>query len=508
MFCREKPIPASDSPENIRIFVFIASLYLNGKLKTMKTGYRYVWLMAMWLVSLPVQGQKAATQEGRDTRSHAQTLEWFRDAKFGLFIHWGLYSQAAGEWNGKPAQGGEHFMIYEKVPLKEYATLADQFNPTGFDAEAWVKTAKAGGMKYLVITTKHHEGFAMYDSKTSDYNIVKRTPFKRDPMKELAEACHRHSIGLGFYYSLGRDWEDPDVPTNWPTKGGRSNITDYPDEDAKNLQAYVDRKAIPQLRELLTQYGPVAMIWFDTPELINREQALEIKQLVNTLQPGCLINGRLSARRVGVRGDYNIEEQRLIDSISAEPWETCLTMGSNWGYNKFDQGYRAPEIFIRHLADIVSKNGNLLLNVGPTGQGTFPEQTAPIFAGLHAWLKANGEAIYDTHPWYTYGESFENITSNEVVNKEFHDAVYDGTPKDRTPDFRFTTKDGTVYVIARDVYAKRYTIGSFGKVDRIRKVTLLDSGKKVLWKRTSQGLEIDLGKAGEQTPIYVLKVEL
>ncbi len=442
------------------------------------------------------------------SQNRAASMKWFQDSKFGLFIHWGLYSQSGGEWKGQPAKGGEHFMIYEKIPLKQYAAQAGEFNPTDFDAAEWVRTAKEGGMKYLVYTTKHHEGFAMYDSKSSDYTIVKCTPFGRDPLKELSEACHREGIGLGLYYSLGRDWEDPDVPTNWPTKGGRSNLTDYPDEDAKDLQAYVDRKVLPQLRELLTGYGPVAMIWFDTPELITRAQAETIRELIHTLQPGCLINGRLSARVVGVKGDYNIQEQSLIDSISTQPWEACLTMGWNWGYNKHDKGYRAPEVFIRHLADIVSKGGNLLLNVGPTDKGAFPLQTRPIFAGLHDWLAANGEAIYGTRPWRIFGENFGDIPSNEVVNREFHDAVYDGTPKERTADFRFTSRGKIVYVIARDVYALKYTVGSFREAGRIRRVSLLDSGKKVPWTQTPSGLEVDLSAAGQLTPVYVLKVEM
>lgn len=160
-------------------------------------------------------------------------LHWFKDAKFGLFIHWGLYSQTAGEWKGHPTEGGEHFMLYERIPLKEYATIAKDFNPVKFDAKKWVRAAKHAGMKYLVYTTKHHDGFAMYNSACSDYNIVKCTPFAKDPLKELAEACKKEGIKLGLYYSLGRDWEDPDVPTNWPVKAGRSNTWDYPDEDSK-----------------------------------------------------------------------------------------------------------------------------------------------------------------------------------------------------------------------------------------------------------------------------------
>ena len=156
-----------------------------------------------------------------------EDMKWFTDAKFGMFIHWGLYSQTAGDWKGHPTKGGEHFMLYERIPVKEYALIANDFNPTEFNARKWVKTAKEAGMKYIVITSKHHDGFAMYHSACSDYNIVTRTPFARDPMKELADECRKQGLKFGFYYSLGRDWEDPDVPTNWPTKAGRSNTWDF-----------------------------------------------------------------------------------------------------------------------------------------------------------------------------------------------------------------------------------------------------------------------------------------
>lgn len=470
----------------------------------------FIATLAILVLNLPSAAQTYLMGMNADGGNREETLEWFQDSHFGLFIHWGLYSQAAGDWKGKPAKGGEHFMLYEKIPLKEYATLANDFNPTGFNAEEWVKAAKEGGMKYIVYTTKHHEGFAMYDSQSSDYNIVKKTPFKRDPLKELADACAKEDIKLGLYYSLGRDWEDPDVPTPWPTKGGRSNLVDYPDEDSKNLQAYVDRKVKPQLRELLTNYGDIAMIWFDTPELITRAQAEDIQELINGLQPSCLINSRIAhSERVGRMGDYNIVEQQLIDSISTYPWESCLTMSSNWGYNKHDKGYRSPEIFIRHLADITSKGGNLLLNIGPTDKGAFPDQTKPILEGLHKWLAINGEAIYETRPWHTYGETLNSSTPAEAVNKEFHDAIYDGTPKERTPDFRFTKQKYNMYIIARDVKDLQYTLKSFTPADKVRGVTLLENGKAVKYQQTKDGLSIDMtGVGATQSPIYVLKVAL
>lgn len=315
-----------------------------------------------------------------------EDMKWFTDAKFGMFIHWGLYSQTAGDWKGHPTKGGEHFMLYERIPVKEYALIANDFNPTEFNARKWVKTAKEAGMKYIVITSKHHDGFAMYHSACSDYNIVTRTPFARDPMKELADECRKQGLKFGFYYSLGRDWEDPDVPTNWPTKAGRSNTWDFPDEDNKNLQAYIDRKVLPQLTELLTNYGEIAMMWFDTPEMVTKEQSRSIRRLIERLQPHCLINSRIG----NGLGDYRIIEQKLMNEIDPKPWEACLTMGANWGYNKYDTVYKKPDMMIRNLTDVVSKGGNLLLNIGPNPQGSFPQQTEPGLNAFRQWIKTNG----------------------------------------------------------------------------------------------------------------------
>lgn len=433
-------------------------------------------------------------------------MKWFRDAKFGLFLHWGLYSQAAGEWKGHPTKGGEHFMLYERIPLKEYATIADAFNPTAFNARKWVKAAKRAGMKYIVITTKHHDGFAMYHSACSDYNIVKCTPFARDPLKELAEACRKEGMKLGFYYSLGRDWEDPDVPTNWPVKAGRSNTWDYPDEDAKQLPAYIERKVKPQLRELLTNYGEIAMIWFDTPELVTKQQSRELRELIHALQPECLINSRIG----NGLGDYAIVEQTLVSKINPRPWEACLTMGKNWGYNRFDTVYKRPDVMVRNLADVVSKGGNLLLNIGPDGKGRFPDLTKPGLEAFHTWLKKNGEAIYGTSPWIVAGEELNpGQSSGQQVNTQFHDAVYDGTPKDIVPDFRFTRNGKSIYVIVRNVDDCSFILRSFRQTKGIKQVELLENHRKVDWEMTEEGLQVrDIVRPAKAFPVYVLKVVL
>ncbi len=318
----------------------------------------------------------------------AARLAWWSDARFGMFIHWGLYSQDGCFYNGKSG-GSEHMMQRLKIPLADYAKIANVFNPTQFDADQIVGIAKDAGMKYIVFTTKHHDGFAMYGSQSSDYNIVTRTPFKRDPLKELAEACRKQGLRLGVYYSLGRDWQDPDVPTK---DGYRSNTWDYPDESKKVFARYFERKVKPQITELLSNYGPIGVVWFDTPEEISAAESQELVKLIHKLQPNCIINSRVGH---GL-GDYLVSEQKIPGSSDTKPWETCMTLNKHWAYYKGDEAWKPADVVIRNLIDIVSKGGNYLLNVGPTGAGIIP---AGAVADLHTvgqWMQANGQAIYGT----------------------------------------------------------------------------------------------------------------
>ena len=453
--------------------------------------YLTVVILSVPFLSMPVSGQaQIKTREDR--------LQWFGDTKLGMFLVWGLYSQTAGIWRGIPSRGGEHFMLYERVALKDYAKIADDFNPVGFDAEQWVKTAKYAGMKYVVYTTKHHDGFAMYDSQCSDFNIVSRTPFKRDPLKELADACHKEGVALGLYYSLGRDWEDPDVPTK---DAWRSNIWDYRNESEKVFQRYMERKVYPQIRELLTNYGEIAILWFDTPELISPEQSQALKAFVNELQPACIVNARIG----NDYGDYHIEEQALPEAVNPDPWEVCITMGNNWGYNVHDVYYKTPETLIRYFVDAVSKGGNVLMNVGPTGKGEFPVMTIPIFQALHSWMEANGEAIYGARPWRVFGEKYKDFVQTETFAAE----AYNKLPKERVPDFRFTVKDRNLYIFARAIKEKQYTITSIRPADKVKHVSLLGSDKKVIWRQTAAGLEVTVPEMPPvNIPVYVLKAEL
>ena len=312
-------------------------------------------------------------------------LEWWTQARFGMFVHWGIYTVPAGEWNGREINGlGEWIMNRAKIPVRDYEKLAAQFNPVQFDAEKWVSIAKNSGMKYITITSKHHDGFAMYGSNVSPYNIVDATSFHRDPMKELAAACQRQGLRLCFYYSQTQDWHEPDaVGNDW----------DFPDERAKNFQKYYDEKVIPQVRELLTNYGPIGLIWFDTPRNITVEQSRKLADLVHMLQPQCLVSGRVGH---GL-GDYDSAGDNQI-SVGAvkRPWETPVTINDTWGFKKNDHNWKSSRVLIRQLATTASRGGNYLLNVGPTSQGVIPPESVERLQAVGKWMSANSESIYAT----------------------------------------------------------------------------------------------------------------
>ncbi len=347
--------------------------------------------------------QPAAPAGGADApkpMSQDEKMKWFREAKFGLFIHWGLYAVPAGTWKGQQIQGiGEWIMNKAKIPVKEYEPLAGQFNPTKFNAEEWVQMAEDAGMKYIVITSKHHDGFAMFGSQASKYNIVDATPFRRDPLKELAAACARHNMKLGFYYSQSQDWHEP---------GGAGNTWDFGSNDEKDksgaFDKYLQEKAEPQVKELLTGYGPLALIWFDTARLMNAQRGRRFIDMVHALQPACLINGRLFEVQLvrgqpDAKGDYRTMGDNAIPrQVVREDWEVPATLNDTWGYKSYDNNWKTPELLTFKLVDIVSKGGNYLLNVGPTAEGLIPQPSQDNLRAVGRWLKINGESIYGAAP--------------------------------------------------------------------------------------------------------------
>jgi alpha-L-fucosidase len=359
-------------------------------------------------------------------------LAWFHEAKYGLFIHWGLYAIPAGEWKGKRIPGiGEWIMNRAKIPVGEYEQLTKQWNPVKFDAEAWVQLAKDAGMKYMVITSKHHDGFALYDSKVSRFDVVDATPSKRDILKELQAACRKHGMPLGYYYSQSQDWREP---------GGAGNDWDFgPDLDPdgkerKDYDKYLREKAEPQVKELLTQYGPVALVWFDTPRMMNPERAQRFTDIVRSLSPKTLIDGRL-----GAAGDYVTTGDNVIPGeVQSTAWEVPATINHTWGYRKDDHDWKAPGDITFKLVDIVSKGGNYLLNVGPMADGVIPQPSQDVLRTVGRWLKLNGEAIYGAgaSPW---GDETGEPSSREGKDLRGNPLFLPHN------EWRVTTKPGKLY---------------------------------------------------------------
>jgi alpha-L-fucosidase len=359
-------------------------------------------------VSRAESGQAGAeTAKERDER-----MAWWRDARFGLFIHWGLYAIPAGEWKGE-INHAEWILTTAQIPVAEYENFAPGFNPEKFDPAAWVKAAKDAGMKYIVITSKHHDGFCLFSSELTDYDVMDATPFKRDIMKELADECHKQGIKICWYHSI-MDWHHPDyLPRrNWETRSAEN-------ADFDRYVAYMKG----QVKELLTNYGEIGVMWFDgeweytwTPD-----RGADLYDYVRSISPNVIINNRVGKGRAGMAGTYDPEtasgdfgtpEQEIPATGLGYDWETCMTMNDHWGYNKNDNNWKSAKDLIRKLVDIASKGGNFLLNVGPTAEGLFPEESTDRLKAIGGWMRVNGESIYGTT-----ASQFENLAWGRSTTK-------------------------------------------------------------------------------------------
>ncbi len=333
-------------------------------------------VLAAALAAAPARGAEATYPLDDDPLTSPRT-QWWRDAKFGMFIHWGIYAVPAGEWNGQPIKGiAEWIMHKAKIPVEAYAPLADRFHPVKFDADAWADLARDAGMRYMVITSKHHDGFSMFDSAHTDYDVVDATPWKHDPMKDLADACRARAIRFGFYHSI-MDWYRP-----------------WQKEEMDRFTVFM--KA--QLEELVTRYGPLGVLWFDGEWIKEWDQARgrDLYAYVRGLQNDIVINNRVGKRKRD-DGDYETPEQNIPKAkVEGRLWETCMTINGTWGYSKHDTRWKSTRDLVRKLIDIASKGGNFLLNVGPTAEGVIPEESAVRLREMGRWLKVNGEAVYGT----------------------------------------------------------------------------------------------------------------
>ncbi|MCX6223120.1 MAG: alpha-L-fucosidase [Bacteroidia bacterium] len=315
----------------------------------------------------------------------ADKMEWWKEARFGMFVHWGLYSIPAGEWNGRKTKIGETtewIQCYMKIPVADYKPLVAQFNPTQFNADDFVLLAKEAGMKYIVQTAKHHEGFAMF--KSSDpFNVVDATPYKKDIVKAMADACKKYGMHFGLYYSQAQDWNHP---------GGAACSGHWDAAQEGSFDKYLDDVAVPQIAEILSAYQP-EILWWDTPCEMTRERAAKFAPIL-AKYPNLIVNNRLCE---GIPGDLETPEQFIpATGYPGKNWESCMTMNGTWGYGANDHNWKSSEVLVRNLIDIASKGGNYLLNVGPTSLGLIPGPSIERLKEVGAWMKTNGEAIYGT----------------------------------------------------------------------------------------------------------------
>ena len=431
------------------------------------------------------QNDPAETKEQRDAR-----MAWWREAKFGMFIHWGVYSVPAGYHDGKPVNGiGEWIMNKGKIPMAEYQEFAKEFNPVKFDAATIVKTAKDAGMRYIVITAKHHDGFAMFKTAASPWNIVDASPFKRDPLQEMAAACRAQGMRLGFYYSQAQDWNN----------GGAEAGGKWDPAQQHAMDDYIDKVAVPQVRELLTNYGKdiPAVLWWDTPIDMNKERADKLEAVVRELRPDLITNNRLGG---GYQGDTETPEQHIPpQGYPGRDWETCMTMNGTWGFKRDDNNWKSTETLIRNLCDIASKGGNYLLNVGPNAEGLIPAPSIERLAQVGEWMKVNGEAIYGTGPTL-FGAEAGKFSDTEKDSK--------GQPKFIPAwEWRCTTKPGKMYIEIFDWPTSAFHLS--GVKDKVTKAYLLaDPTRRALEvKQDDGGVSVSLPEKAPDAIASVLCLE-
>jgi len=427
-----------------------------------------------------------------------ERMKWWHEAKFGMFIHWGVYSMYGGIYKGYHQAYGDAAWIENrcKIPVTEYREHAKDFNPVNYDPDTWVKLAKEAGMKYLIITAKHHDGFALFDSKASDWNVVDATKYGKDLLQPLVKACKKNGIRLGFYYSQANDWTNPGgavarrpMRQGWPNPDS-AKIDQYtkkhdgcwdPIQETATFDEYVDRVAVPQVKELLTNYGEISVLWWDYgSQMKSYDGAVKLEKLLN-IQPNIITNDRLHS---DFPGDFKTPEQGIPkwDEIDeSENWENCMTMNNSWGYKSFDDQWKTSHELIRNLIKNVARGGNYLLNIGPKADGTIPEESIKRLKEIGKWMDVNSEAIYGTQinpfgeiPW---GE----CTSKDIKNKTI------------------------LYFFVFD-WPENGKLGINGLTNKVVSAKFLANGKKVKSKNNSTGTTIFVGEKELDENATVIKM--
>ena len=332
----------------------------------------------------------------------AGKMDWWREARFGMFIHWGLYAIPAGDYEGKNYKGiGEWIMKHAGISRQEYEKYAPQFNPVKFDADAWVKMAKQAGMKYIVITSKHHDGFCIFDSP-GEYDIVDATPYGKDVLKPLRAACDAHDVKFCTYYSI-MDWHHP---SQRPEKEKDGKPVWNPTRIVEGQkEAYTDYMK-SHLRILIEDYQ-TQVLWFDGewPKWWTDDDGQKLYKWLLELNPNLIVNNRIGSGRKGLSGfskegsfagDFGTPEQEIPATGVAIDWESCMTMNDTWGFKTADENWKSTETLVHNLIDIASKGGNYLLNIGPKADGSFPEASVKRLREIGDWMAVNGEAVYGT----------------------------------------------------------------------------------------------------------------
>ena len=447
-----------------------------------------------------------ASEWARMHATKAPALAAFNEAKFGMFIHWGLYSLPGGVWKGERMEDGgvgpgvaEWVMRRKSIPRDEYAQLAEAFNPVGFDADEWAQLAADAGMRYMVITTKHHDGFALFESNVSAYNIVDATPFKRDVVAELHGACERTGVRFGAYYSHTLDWYDGgDYGLQYAEKNGDGTptcivkaVNDW-DPSPRKFDDYMQNKSVAQVTELAQRYPDLFLVWFDGAGHIPAEISHALYEAIYEHAPQALVNSRISKDDLPDKVcDYQSAGDNHVptpDEIESTHWETCGTTNNSWGFKSYDQDWKCALEVLSWLVDVVSRGGNYLLNVGPDGNGKIPAACVAILRDVGAWMRVNGEAIYGSRAWTVSREGPTQVARTGTGNR----AQAGFSTAFTAQDFWFTSKGKTVYAIGLAQPADRQVLVRSLADVTVAAVRMLGSEDAVDWEQTPDGLRVRL----------------